>query len=407
VVTFEAIEAARQRIAAHVYLSPCAHSQTFSRWCGNKLYFKLENLQMAGSFKERGALNKILLSEALARKHGVVAASAGNHAQGVAYHGVRLGIDTCIVMPEGTPVIKVRNTREFGARVVLHGEDFDEAFAYAQRLVAEEGRLFVHPFDDPDIIAGQGTIGLELLEQNPYLDCVVVPVGGGGLISGLAAAIKETNPRIRVVGVEAAAVPSMRASLDAGHPVLVPPARTMADGIAVREVGALTFAMVQRYVDDVVTVSEDAIANAVLRLLETEKTVAEGAAAATAAAALAGLTGVKGKKVCCVISGGNIDVNILSRIIERGLVADGRIARIDVAVPDRPGSLARLTAVVAARRGNILQIEHDRARPGLDVGDTMVELLLETRGPEHRGELIDAIRAEGFAVLERALRGHD
>ena len=397
-VTFGDIELARERIGKAVYESPCALSESFSKWCGNRIYHKLENLQMSGSFKERGALNCLLTLSDEQRGRGVVAASAGNHAQGVAFHASRLGIPATIVMPEYTPLIKVTNTRNFGANVVLSGSDFDEAFAEAKRLTAVEGWTFVHPFDDRAIIAGQGTIGLELLEQNPYLDCVVVPVGGGGLIAGIAVAMKETNPRIRIVGVESAALPAMKASHEAGELVDVPVGRTVADGIAVRRVGELTFELVERYVDDLVTVSEDAISNAILRLLETEKTVAEGAGAAPSAAALAKLTGVTGKRVCCLVSGGNIDVNVLSRIIERGLVADGRLARFEVIMPDRPGSLAGLCKTLADCRANVLEIDHERTFADMALGDTAIGIVLETRGPEHINEVSSRIRATGFRV---------
>lgn len=400
-VSFSDIEQARRRIGDSVYASPCAHSEMFSTWCDNRIYHKLENLQMSGSFKERGALNRLLTMPPASRARGVVAASAGNHAQGVAYHATQLGVPVTIVMPEYTPLIKVTSTSNFGAEVVLFGENFDEAYAHACTLAEELGREFVHPFDDAAVIAGQGTIGLELLEQNPYLDCVVVPVGGGGLIAGIAVAIKETNPRIRVVGVESVEASAMRASLDAGQRVVSPVGLTMADGIAVREVGELPFQLVQHYVDDIVTVSEDAIANAILRLLETEKTVAEGAGAAPSAAALAHLTGVSGSRVCCLVSGGNIDVNVLSRIIERGLVADGRLVRIRVIVPDRPGSLAQLCSSLGDMHVNILQIHHERTFADTALGDTAVELVLETRGPEHIAEAVAFVRGTGFTVTIR------
>jgi len=353
---------------------------------------------MSGSFKERGALNCLASMSAEQRARGVVAASAGNHAQGVAYHATRLGISATIVMPEYTPLIKVTNTRNFGANVVLQGRDYDEAYKSARDISEDEGRTFVHAFDDEAVIAGQGTIGLELLEQNPYLDCVLVPVGGGGLIAGIAIALKETNPRIRVVGVESEEMAAMKASREAGKIVDFPVGRTMADGIAVRRVGELSFDLVQRYVDDIVTVTEDAIANAILRLLETEKTVAEGAGAVSTAAALAELSGVTDKRVCCLVSGGNIDVNVLSRIIERGLVADGRLERIRVALPDRPGSLAQLCELVGQMGANVIQIHHERTFVDLAIGDAGVELVLETRGPKHVEEVLSALVDTGFKV---------
>ena len=397
-VTFKDIERARERVRGAVYETPCAFSKTFSGWCSNRIHFKLENLQMSGSFKERGALNCLASMSAAQRAQGVVAASAGNHAQGVSYHATRLGISATIVMPEYTPLIKVTNTQNFGANVVLQGKDYDEAYKAARTIAEEEGRAFVHAFDDEAVIAGQGTIGLELLEQNPYLDCVIVPVGGGGLISGIAIALKETNPRIRVVGVESEEMAAMKASREAGKIVDFPVGRTMADGIAVRRVGEISYDLVQKYVDDIVTVSEDAIANAILRLLETEKTVAEGAGAVSTAAALAELTGVTDKRVCCVVSGGIIDVNVLSRIIERGLVADGRLERIHVALPDRPGSLAQLCDLVGRLGANVIQIHHERTFVDLDIGYAGVELVLETRGPDHVAEVLSALADTGFKV---------
>ena len=313
------IEEARARIDEHVVTTPCAKSEWFSKLTGSKTYFKLENLQMTGSFKERGALNKILTLTAAEREHGVIAASAGNHAQGVAYHAGRLGIPATIVMPERTPLIKVQNTRSFGAKTVLSGGNFDEAYAESRRLQKEKNLTFVHPFDDEMVIAGQGTIGLELLEQNPYLEVVIVPIGGGGLISGIAAAIKEVNPRIRVIGVQAEVLPSMKASVAAGELVTVPPGRTIADGIAVKRPGELTLAYVREFVDDIVTVSEEEIANAILLLLEREKTVAEGAGAAAVAALINGrVPAALGRKTAMIVSGGNIDVNTIARVIEKG-----------------------------------------------------------------------------------------
>jgi threonine dehydratase len=397
------IEAARARVAGAIYVSPCAHSETLSRLAGNRVFLKLENLQMTGSFKERGALNKILtLSTEERARGGVMAASAGNHAQGVAYHAGRQGIRARIFMPQTTPLIKVAATKGHGAEVVLCGANYDEAYAEATARCAEAGWTFVHPFDDPAVIAGQGTLGLELIEQNPYLEAAVVPIGGGGLIGGLACAMKEINPRIRVIGVQTARLPSMRAALEAGAPVTLPAATTIADGIAVRRAGDQTVPLVQRYVDDIVTVDEEEIANAILVLLEREKTVAEGAGAAGIAAVIARRTGLEGKKVVVVIGGGNIDVNFLSRIIERGLVKDGRLVRLRVRIRDYPGALHALTGVVARVRANILSIAHDRAYFGVLLGETAVDMTLETRGPDQIDELWAAFEAEGYP-FERVL----
>jgi threonine dehydratase len=396
VITIADVEKARARIRDAIYVSPCAHSETFSRMTGNKVYFKLENLQMTGSFKERGALNKILQLDAEERKRGVIAASAGNHAQGVAYHATREGIRSTIVMPTATPLVKLTRTKEFGAEVVLHGDSYDEAFEEARRRHASEGLTLIHAFDDDAVMAGQGTIGLELIEQNPYLDAVVVPVGGGGLISGIAVALKETNPRIKVIGVQTARIPSMKRALEEHAPCVLPASGTIADGIAVRRAGVRTLPMVEKYVDDIVTVDEEEIANAILLLLEREKTVAEGAGAAAVAALVQGKTGLQGRKVALVVGGGNIDVNLLSRIIERGLVKDGRLVRLRVRIQDHPGALHRLTGRIALARANVLEVSHNRAFSRVNLGETSVDLTLETRGSDHIAEIVKLLDEEHY-----------
>jgi threonine dehydratase len=396
VLTIHDIERARARIKDDIYMSPCAHSETFSQLTGNKVYFKLENLQMTGSFKERGALNKILTLTEDEKRRGVIAASAGNHAQGVAYHATRNGIRSIIVMPAASPLVKVTRTREYGAEVVLHGSSYDEAFEEAWRRREAEGNTFIHAFDDDAVMAGQGTLGLELIEQNPYLEAVLVPIGGGGLISGIAVAMKEINPRVRVIGVQTARVPSMQRALAAKAPVTLPPAVTIADGIAVRRAGARTLPVVSKYVDDIVTVDEEEIANAILLLVEREKTVAEGAGAAAVAALVQGKTGITGKKLAVVIGGGNIDVNILSRIIERGLVKDGRLVRMRVRIPDHPGALHKLTGEIAAVRANIQEVIHNRAFSRVDLGETAVDVTLETRGAEHIADLVKLLDERGY-----------
>jgi len=392
------VEAAQARIRDRVYLSPCARSETLSRLSGTEAYLKLENLQMTGSFKERGALNRLLILEPAARERGLIAASAGNHAQGVAYHAGRLGIPTTIVMPETTPIIKVASTRGHGARVILHGGGYDEAYSEARRIEQAEGLSFIHPFDDPGVIAGQGTVGLELFEQVPELEAVVVPIGGGGLVAGIGVALKARRPGLRVIGVQTELLPSMQAALEAGKPVTLDAAQTLADGIAVKRVGDLTLALAQRVVDEVVTVSEEEIASAILYLLEKEKTVVEGAGAV----AVAGLmhhrpSGLSGKRVVSVISGGNIDVNLVARVIERGLVKDGRLVRIRVALLDKPGQLARVSSIVATHRANVIEVHHTRAF-ATRFGDTTLQLTLETRGPEHVQEILQALRERGYVV---------
>jgi len=366
-----------------------------------RLHLKFENLQRTGSFKERGALNRLLHLFPEERTRGVITASAGNHAQAVAFHAGRLGIPSTIVMPETTPLIKVSNTRRHGARVVLHGHRFSEAIERAREIQSEEGTLLVHAYDDDLVIAGQGTIGLELLEQVPKLDLVVVPIGGGGVISGIALTLKALRPEVRIVGVEVEAAPSARRSRDAGRIVAVETGQTLADGIAVKRLGDLTFPLVEAHVDDIVVVGEEAIAHAILLLLEREKTVAEGAGAAPIAGLLSGRIPVApDENVVAVLCGGNIDVNMISRIIDRGLVDDGRLCRLVARVADRPGSLAHLTDLVARAGGNVLEVAHQRAFADISVGDVEILIQVETRGREHVDEIVAAIRETGTKVQE-------
>jgi len=390
------VMAARERLNGAIYYTPCAHSQTLSSLTGQQVYLKLENLQMTGSFKERGALNRIALLTPEQAKRGVVAASAGNHAQGVAYHATKRGIRALIVMPLATPLVKVTATRGFGAEVVLHGANYDEAYEEARRICAAQEMTFIHPFDDLAVMAGQGTIGLELLEQIPGLEAVVVPIGGGGLIGGVACAIKESNPGIRVIGVQTSRLPSMAAAVKEHHPVTIPPGTTIADGIAVRRAGEVTLPVVERYVDEIVTVDEDEIASAILMLLEREKTLAEGAGAAGLAALIQKKTSLNGAKTAVVIGGGNIDVTLLSRIIERGLVQDGRMIRLRIHLLDKPGALAELTKLIAQHRANIVDTLYNRAYYGVNLGDTTIDITLETRGPEQVKELLGALNEGGY-----------
>jgi threonine dehydratase len=388
--------AARDRLRASIYYSPCPHSIMLSALTGQEVYLKMENLQMTGSFKERGALNRIAMLTPEQASRGVIAASAGNHAQGVAYHATKRGIRSLIVMPLTTPLVKVTATRDFGAEVLLHGANYDEAFVEATRQCAEQGLTFIHPFDDPAVMAGQGTIGLELLEQVPQLEAVVVPIGGGGLIGGIACAIKESRPEIRIVGVQTAKLPSMAAAIEAHHPVTVDPATTIADGIAVRRAGDLTLPVVERYVDEIVVVDEDEIASAILMLLEREKTLAEGAGAAALAALLQHRTSLRGAHTAVLIGGGNIDVTLLSRIIERGMVQDGRLIRLRIVLLDKPGALHELTRLIASHRANIVDTLHNRAYYGVNLGDTVIDITMETRGPQQVAELLEALTAEGY-----------
>ena len=393
------ILAARERLRNHIYYSPCARSEMLSALTGQQLYLKLDNLQMTGSFKERGALNRLSLLTPEEAARGVVAASAGNHAQGVAYHATRLGIRAVIVMPLATPLVKVTATRGFGAEVILHGANYDEACAEATRLCEAQHMVFLHPFDDLAVMAGQGTLALEMLEQIPDLDAVVVPIGGGGLIAGIATAIKQTDRRIRVIGVETARLPSMQQALQHGGPLTIEAATTIADGIAVRRAGDLTYPVVAQYVDEIVTVDEDEIAAAILMLLEREKTLAEGAGAAALAAMLqhkTSLSQTPGKHVGVLVCGGNIDVTLLSRIIERGMVQDGRMILLRIHLLDKPGALADLTTLIAGHRANIVNTLYNRAYYGVNLGDTAIDITLETRGREQVTELLAALTAAGY-----------
>ena len=396
-VTLADIQAAMGRIRDSIYLSPCARSEDLSQITGNSVYLKLDNLQRTGAFKERGALNKLLTLTEQERARGVIAASAGNHAQGLAYHAGRHGIRAQIVMPLTTPLIKVSATKGYGAEVVLHGANYDEACEEAIRRSGQFGMTFIHPFDDEVVIAGQGTMGLEIMQQVPDIEAIVAPIGGGGLIAGVACAVKETNPHVRVIGVQPARLPSMKAAVAVGHPVTLSPAATIADGIAVRRAGEKTLPLVQKYVDEIVTVDEEEIANAILLLLEHEKTLAEGAGAAAIAALINHKTSLSGKRVAVLVCGGNIDVSLLSRIMERGLVKDGRLVRLRVHLPDYPGALHRLTGILAEHRANIVETSYDRAYYGVNLGDTAIDITMETRGPEHIAELLSALSASGYA----------
>jgi threonine dehydratase len=395
-VSLAEIRTAMDRIRDSIYLSPCARSEYFSQLTGNSVYLKLDNLQRTGAFKERGALNKLLTLTAQERSRGVIAASAGNHAQGVAYHAGRHGIRAEICMPLTTPLIKVSATKSYGAEVILHGANYDEACEEAVRRSQQFGMTFVHPFDDEVVIAGQGTMGLEILQQVPDIEAVIAPIGGGGLISGVACAIKEANPHVRVIGVQPARLPSMKVAIAEGHPVTLSPAATIADGIAVRRAGEKTLPLIQKYVDEIVTVDEEEIANAILLLLEREKTLAEGAGAAAIAALINRKTPLSGKKVALLVCGGNIDVSLLSRIMERGLVKDGRLVRLRVHLPDYPGALHRLTGILAQHRANIVETSYDRAYYGVNLGDTAIDITMETRGPDHIAELLSALSASGY-----------
>jgi threonine dehydratase len=395
-VNLRAIQEARERIRGSIVVTPFVHSEKFSQQTGNAIFLKLENLQMTGAFKERGALNKILLLSEEERRRGVIAASAGNHAQAVAYHAAKRGIQAQICMPLTTPLVKVSATRGYGAEVILAGANYDEACEEALRRAKQYGLTFIHPFDDEAVIAGQGTLGLEMLEQHGDLDALVIPVGGGGLIAGVACAVKETHPKIQVIGVQSSKIASMKAALEENKLVTLPANKTIADGIAVRCAGAKTFPLVQKYVDEIVTVDEEEIASAILQLLEKEKMLAEGAGAAATAALLNKKTPNHGKKLGVLVSAGNIDVSLLSLIIKRGLVKDGRLVRLRIHLPDHPGALQKLAGVIADQKANIVETMYDRAYYGVVLGDAVIDITMETRGPEHVAHLTAALDAAGY-----------
>lgn len=394
------IQSARERIKDRIELTPCDYSEILSRIYGCHIYLKLENLQITGSFKPRGAFNKILQLTPEQRDAGVIAASAGNHAQGVAYAALQLGIKATIVMPETTPLAKIRGTEELGASsIVLYGSRYGEAYEKASELQQQHGYTFIHAFDDPQVIAGQGTIGLEILEQVPDLDMLVVPVGGGGLISGCAIAIKQSRPDVHIIGVEAERIPAMKASLEAGHIETCHPANTIADGISIARVGQHTYPLVEQYVDEIVTVSEESIATAIMMLLEKEKTLAEGAGATGFAAIChARISNIKNKKIVVILSGGNIDMTMLTVILERGLENDGRLARLKVVIPDKPGNIAKLASLAAKQHANILEIYQHHSVSEVDIGETEVEMVLEAKGKEHINAIIASIIDCGYTI---------
>ena len=396
--SYSLITEAADRLKKRVRRTELIHSHHFSEKLGFPLYFKCENLQRTGSFKIRGALNFMTAQPREALASGVITASAGNHAQGVAFSADLLGVQATVFMPESTPPQKVFATKDYGAEVVLAGRNFDEAYAAALKVREETGALFVHPFDDPLVMAGQGTIGLELLADLPDLANVLVPIGGGGLISGIAAAIKETRPHVRIIGVESAAAPSMHYSLKRGEISEPPLAVSLADGIAVKRVGKNTFPIVRELVDEVVLVEEEEIAQAIGALLERTKLLVEGAGAVTLAALLNGRVENLSGKTVCLLSGGNIDVKTIAVVVERGLLAAGRYLKLKIELEDVPGSLAKLATDIAATRANIHLITHDRRSIDLPLGRTEVLLELETRGYEHIKEVIEYLNGRGYEV---------
>ncbi|MGE5597654.1 MAG: threonine ammonia-lyase [Hyphomicrobiales bacterium] len=394
-LSLESIRAAREAIAGLVRETPCWPSATLEELCGVPVLLKCEHMQLTGSFKIRGASNFVRKLGPEQRARGLVAASAGNHAQGVALAGRRAGIDVTVVMPVSAPLAKANACRNYGARVVLHGLSLEEARAEAEAIASREGRVFVPPYDDDAVIEGQGTVGLEILEQVPDAAEIIVPAGGGGLIGGIALAAKSLRPEIRIVGVQTSAMDGIARSLALGRPVTTPPARTIADGVAVAGPSDRTFALAARYVDEVVTVTDDAIAHAIVLLIEKSKFIVEGAGALPIAALQSGAYRPSGKTVA-VLSGGNIDINLLGSIVRRGLVDAGRYRHLTVEVADTPGELALVSTVIAGKGGNIIEVDHNREAPGMPVGVAVLDLLLEVNGTEHFDEIIHGLRDHGL-----------
>ena len=400
IVTLADIEAAAAALAGQIVATPCAEARTLGQIAGARLFLKFENLQFTASFKDRGACNKLQSLTAAERAAGVIAMSAGNHAQGVAYHAARLGIPATIVMPKTTPFVKVRQTRDHGARVVLEGQVLADAFVAGLRIAEDEGLTLVHPFDDPAVIAGQGTVALEMLAAVPDLDCIVVPIGGGGLIGGIATAAKAIKPGIEIIGVEAALYPSMKNALDGKDETCG--GMTIAEGIAVKTAGRITTAIARRLVDDILLVTEAELEQAVGLLLAIEKTVAEGAGAAALAAVLANPERFRGRRIGLVLSGGNIDPRLLGEVIRRNLVREGRIAGLRVMISDSPGTLAVIATLIAEAGGNILEVSHQRLFLDVPVKNTDLDLIVETRDTDHLHEIIARIEAAGFPVKRLA-----
>ena len=397
--TIDEVRAAAERIKGSVIRTPMLVSRTLSEVIGAEVWLKFENLQFTAAYKERGALNKLLQLDPAEHSRGVIAASAGNHAQAVAYHAKRLGIPATIVMPSTTPTVKVTQTAGHGANVVLHGDMFDDAYARARELALEKGYVFIHPFDDPQIIAGAGTLGLELLEDAPELDTIVIPIGGGGLMSGVSIAARSVKPDIELIGVEAELYPSMKCAIEGCHLPLG--GDTLAEGIAVKQPGDLTSRILREYANDVVLVSERDLERAVSMLVGIEKTVVEGAGAAGLAAMLADPERFRGKKVATVLCGGNIDTHLLANVLVRDLVRQGRIARLHVAAKDQPGALAAITSKIYEAGVNVIEINHSRIFTRLPAKDTMIEVECEARDAASIDDVVARLEAAGF-VVERA-----
>lgn len=398
-ISKEQLEAAKGRVGSALSATPCVFAPYLSELCSANVYLKLESLQRTGSFKERGAISRLLLLSPEEKQRGVVAASAGNHAQAVAYHASQLGIKSTIFMPKTTPLFKITRTQSFGATCVLTGENYDEAYEAADAFAKESGAVYVHAYNDSEVIAGQSSVAAEILSQMPQPDFILVPVGGGGLISGVASYVANFAPATRVVGIEPRVLPSMQEAILHKGPFQLKAAPTLADGIRVRKVGSITYDICKDLVKDWLCVSDDQIAHAILHLLEQEKVIAEGAGAASVAALMSqNDLPLKGKNVCAIISGGNIDVTLLSRVIERGLVENGRLVRLVVNLEDKPGNLAQLLAAVSSMEINVLEVHHERAFAQTSWNDVEVDLVVESRGHDHVRELIYLLNSKGYRI---------
>jgi len=397
-ITLNAVRAAGERLKPLLHHTELEQSTTFSKMTGGEIFLKCENHQKTGSFKLRGAGNKIACLMERGENVPVVASSAGNHAQGVACAARRFGIPATIVMPKAAPIAKIQATEGYGAKVVLAGDCYDDAYAEACRICKDEGAVFLHPYNDPEVIAGQGTLGLEIISDIPDADLIIVPAGGGGLLAGVAATVKQVNPRIKVYGVQAEGADAVSQSFHAGHLIKTEKAATIADGIAVKAPGDITVSLINRYVDDVVTVSDSMISDAILLLMERCKEIVEPAGATPVAAVLNGKVDVAGKKAVCLLSGGNIDVSFIQSIIELGLFARHRRVKFRVTLLDRPGSLVKLLNIIAEAGANVLTVEHDRLKTGLNPNETTVRIACEVGGESHAEKLFDQLRSNGYRL---------
>jgi threonine dehydratase len=396
VVTLEIIEQAGKRITPYIVHTPFHPCFALGKLCDKKIWCKFENHQTTGSFKDRGAVNKLLQLSPEEKRHGIVAASAGNHAQGVAHFAHLFGIPATVVMPVYTPLVKVKNTQETGARVILYGTVFDESMEYARSIARQENKCLIHAFDDPLIIAGQGTVALEILAEDQPLDTIIVPIGGGGLISGIGTVIKSIHPDLQVIGVESELFPGMSQALSGKE--IIPLQRTIADGIAVKRPSKLTLDLVRKYVDEIYTVNDDYIARAVMLFLELEKTLVEGAGAVGLAALLEYGENIPGKKCALVVSGGNMDTAMLARVIEKGLIQEGRLARLTVRASDNPGALAAITTCISRMEANIIEVEHDRGFSS-PISMVDIELTIETRSKEHIENIVASLVRAGYQIV--------